>query len=97
MNAEKNESYVDHAERTLAGIAATGHPGAFLVDLFPALKIFPEWFPGAGWKKKAKTWRYVNSIVANSLWDSVKERLVRVCLLLTVIRVLTTETGSRDG
>jgi hypothetical protein len=82
MDVQKNESYVEHAETTLAGLAAAGHPGSFLVDLFPIMKIIPEWFPGAGWKRKASMWRYVNSIVANCLWDSVKERVVRVCLLV---------------
>jgi hypothetical protein len=77
MDVQENESYVGHAQTTLAGMAAAGHPGSFLVDIFPIMKIIPEWFPGAGWKRKARVWRYVNSIVANCLWDSVKERVVR--------------------
>jgi hypothetical protein len=74
--AQENESYVEHAEETLLGMAAAGNIGSYLVDIFPIMKIIPEWFPGAEWKKRANFWAYVNSIVANSLWDSVKERLV---------------------
>ncbi|EKM77271.1 hypothetical protein AGABI1DRAFT_77713 [Agaricus bisporus var. burnettii JB137-S8] len=75
MDVQENESYVGHAETTLAGLAVAGHPGSFLVDMFPIMKIIPDWFPGAEWKRKANVWRYVNTIVANSLWNSVKERL----------------------
>ncbi|KAF7768382.1 hypothetical protein Agabi119p4_7625 [Agaricus bisporus var. burnettii] len=75
MDVRENESYIGHAETTLAGLAAAGHPGSFLVDMFPVMKIIPEWFPGAEWKRKANTWRYINSIVANSLWDCVKDQM----------------------
>ncbi|XP_006457143.1 hypothetical protein AGABI2DRAFT_195996 [Agaricus bisporus var. bisporus H97] len=75
MDVEENESYVGHAETTLAGLAEAGHPGSFLVDMFPIMKMIPVWFPGAEWKRKANVWSYINSIVANSLWNSVKERM----------------------
>ncbi|ELU43377.1 O-methylsterigmatocystin oxidoreductase [Rhizoctonia solani AG-1 IA] len=29
----------------------------FLVNYFPFLEIIPSWFPGAGWKRLAETWR----------------------------------------
>jgi hypothetical protein len=96
MNVQENESYVGRAEDAVAGIAATGHPGSFLVDIFPIMKVIPEWFPGAEWKRKASVWRYINSIVANCLWDSVKERVVRVTLPASYI-TLTMCTGSRNG
>ncbi|KZT58494.1 cytochrome P450 [Calocera cornea HHB12733] len=32
-------------------------PGVWLVDIFPLLKHFPSWFPGAGFKRRARTWR----------------------------------------
>ncbi|XP_006456366.1 hypothetical protein AGABI2DRAFT_211278 [Agaricus bisporus var. bisporus H97] len=75
MDVRENESYIGHAETTLAGLAEAGHPGSFLVDMFPVMKIIPEWFPGAEWKRKAKVWRDINSIVANSPWNRVKEQM----------------------
>ncbi len=36
--------------------------GSFLVDIFPLLRFISDWFPGAGFKRKAKEWR--KSIVA---------------------------------
>ncbi|CAA7268411.1 unnamed protein product [Cyclocybe aegerita] len=32
-------------------------PGTYLVDFIPALKYVPEWFPGAGFRRKAKEWK----------------------------------------
>ncbi|KAF8210955.1 cytochrome P450 [Mycena galopus ATCC 62051] len=32
-------------------------PGRFLVNIVPALKYVPEWFPGANFKRKAREWR----------------------------------------
>ncbi|KAJ7774715.1 cytochrome P450 [Mycena metata] len=31
-------------------------PGKWLVDSFPILRFVPEWFPGAGFKSKARKW-----------------------------------------
>ncbi|KAI0291474.1 hypothetical protein BC826DRAFT_912414, partial [Russula brevipes] len=33
-------------------------PGVFAVDLPPFLCFVPEWFPGGGFHKVAREWRY---------------------------------------
>ncbi|EKM77276.1 hypothetical protein AGABI1DRAFT_77728 [Agaricus bisporus var. burnettii JB137-S8] len=75
MDVRENDSYIGHAKTTLEGVAEAGHPGSFLVDIFPFMKTIPEWFPGAEWKRKANVWSHINSIVANSLWNTVKEQM----------------------
>ncbi|EIM91747.1 cytochrome P450 [Stereum hirsutum FP-91666 SS1] len=45
------------AERADHEFSIASTPGAFLVDVFPQLKYLPEWFPGAGFKCKAREWR----------------------------------------
>ncbi|KAF7354308.1 Cytochrome P450 [Mycena venus] len=52
-----NDPYIQMAEKAAKSISIAGIPGAFLVDIFPALKYVPIWFPGAGFKRKAKEWR----------------------------------------
>ncbi|KAJ7123980.1 cytochrome P450 [Mycena crocata] len=53
----ENDPYLDIAEKALHAMAATANSGAWLVDTFPLLQYLPEWFPGAGFKRKAREWR----------------------------------------
>lgn len=52
-----DDPYIELAEKAISGMVQAAVPGTFLVDTFPFLKYVPEWFPGAGFKKKAKQWR----------------------------------------
>ncbi|KAH9478040.1 Cytochrome P450 monooxygenase 98 [Psilocybe cubensis] len=56
---EKNDPYLRVSEAAVKSIGEVAIPGAFLVDMIPALKYVPEFFPGAGFKKKARIWRKV--------------------------------------
>ncbi|KAF8918429.1 cytochrome P450 [Mucidula mucida] len=58
-----DDYYVRVSERTMQAMAATGNAGAFLVDSIPSLRYLPDWFPGAGFKKKAKEWRRSVSVM----------------------------------
>ncbi|KIP07594.1 hypothetical protein PHLGIDRAFT_70828 [Phlebiopsis gigantea 11061_1 CR5-6] len=40
-----DREYIDHADETMRIISKSTVPGAFLVDLIPALKYFPKWLP----------------------------------------------------
>ncbi|PFH47987.1 hypothetical protein AMATHDRAFT_66464 [Amanita thiersii Skay4041] len=53
----ENDPYIATAEAAVHPLVAAGVPGAFLVDSFPFLKHVPEWFPGAGFQRKAREWR----------------------------------------
>ncbi|KAI1658689.1 cytochrome P450 [Daldinia decipiens] len=48
---------VDLADRLNEQFAAATVPGAWLVDVIPALRYLPNWMPGAGFKKTAKIWK----------------------------------------
>ncbi|KAJ7777076.1 cytochrome P450 [Mycena metata] len=54
---EKDDLYINLAEKAVHGLVIASVPGRFLVDTFPILKHVPEWFPGAGFRRKAKEWR----------------------------------------
>ncbi|KAI0299745.1 cytochrome P450 [Multifurca ochricompacta] len=49
-------------------------PGAFLVDSLPFLRHFPEWFPGAGWKKLGREWRADTHKVVDTPFEYVQKR-----------------------
>ncbi|KAI0260545.1 cytochrome P450 [Gloeopeniophorella convolvens] len=48
---EDEDPIIQLAEDTMQDFAQVTKPGAFLVDLVPALKYVPTWFPGAGFKR----------------------------------------------
>ncbi|KAF8960408.1 cytochrome P450 [Flammula alnicola] len=53
---DQDDPYIKTAEAGVHPLLAAAVPGAFLVDMLPFLKYVPEWVPGAGFQKKAKTW-----------------------------------------
>ncbi|KIP07825.1 hypothetical protein PHLGIDRAFT_29862 [Phlebiopsis gigantea 11061_1 CR5-6] len=75
---EENDPYIMHAERTLEAANAAMVPGAFLVDVFPALKYIPEWMPGASFKTKARIWKYSSLWTLNTPWEVVKRRMTLI-------------------
>ena len=91
---DDDSEYVKIAEIVMAALAETGHLGSFLVDLFPSMKHIPAWFPGAGWKRKANTWRELGEYFAHMPWVTVREQLVGYILLIFG-RVLTFRTETR--
>ncbi|GJJ15153.1 hypothetical protein Clacol_009428 [Clathrus columnatus] len=50
----EDDPYIGLAERALKLFGEVSAPGACLVDIIPILKYVPSWFPGAGFKTKAK-------------------------------------------
>ena len=76
VHEDDDSKYAKIAEIVLAAHAEAGHPGSFLVDLFPIMRFIPAWFPGAGWKKKANYWRELGEYFVNTPWNIVKEQLV---------------------
>ncbi|KAI3319765.1 cytochrome P450 oxidoreductase OrdA-like protein [Xylariaceae sp. AK1471] len=48
---------VELAATALDQFSASTVPGAWLVDVIPALRYIPEWMPGAGFKRTAREWR----------------------------------------
>ncbi|KAK7018233.1 cytochrome P450 [Favolaschia claudopus] len=50
-------------------------PGAYLVDTFPSLKYIPSWMPGAGFKRKAKTWSKLSLQFLESPFAETKRQM----------------------
>lgn len=71
-----DDPYIVNVEESIKGFNIAGVPGSFLVDLIPALKYVPSWFPGAGFKKKAAYWAQVNRNVAQRPFNHVAQQMV---------------------
>ncbi|KAF8994708.1 cytochrome P450 [Cyathus striatus] len=52
-----NVTFMELAEAAMHPLHEALSPGAFLVDTIPWLKYTPTWFPGAGFKRKAREWQ----------------------------------------
>jgi len=72
---ENNDPFVALADKANSEFSIATSPGAFLVDMFPAMRHIPEWFPGAGWKKTAKEWSETVTEVSNRPHNHVKQQL----------------------
>ncbi|KAK7029931.1 cytochrome P450 [Favolaschia claudopus] len=49
-----SDPFVDLADKGMLEFSEIMRPGAFLVEVLPALKYVPSWFPGAGFKRLAE-------------------------------------------
>uniref|UniRef100_A0A8H7YBL7 O-methylsterigmatocystin oxidoreductase n=1 Tax=Psilocybe cubensis TaxID=181762 RepID=A0A8H7YBL7_PSICU len=72
---DSSDPYISNAEEALNGLVEAAIPGAFLVDLIPALLYVPAWFPGAGFKKKAAYWSKINDDVINKPFEYIENEL----------------------
>ncbi|KAG2034693.1 hypothetical protein BDR03DRAFT_806492, partial [Suillus americanus] len=61
--------------------------GIWPVDIFPALKHLPMWFPGASFKRNAKIWKAKMEEFADRPYEFVKTEIVRSSFLLLAKRV----------
>lgn len=75
--SDANDPYIKIAEEAMDGLNEAAVPGAFLVDVFPALKYVPKWFPGAGWKRQAEIWKKTRDIFLVRPFEEVKARLYK--------------------
>ncbi|EEB93759.1 hypothetical protein MPER_07547, partial [Moniliophthora perniciosa FA553] len=69
------DPYVTLAEDGVEPLLVALVPGAFLVDAFPFLKHIPSWFPGAGFKKKARLWKELALKMVNEPFSAAKKMI----------------------
>ncbi|KZT71079.1 cytochrome P450 [Daedalea quercina L-15889] len=65
------------AEQCTHEFSFLASPGAYLVDLIPALRYLPAWLPGNGWKRKVHEWRENAERLRDAPYDFVRERMTK--------------------
>ncbi|KAJ6007266.1 hypothetical protein N7540_011242 [Penicillium herquei] len=75
IEPHKLDPLVRMAGLALEHFAIAGTPGAWLVDMIPALKHVPSWFPGAGFKRKAQAWKKNLENTADIPYEFVQEEM----------------------
>ncbi|KAI9451431.1 cytochrome P450 [Lactarius psammicola] len=74
---ESGDHYVAIAEELLTLASESILPGALLVNDFPALKHVPDWFPGTGFKRRARHGMRLSHEMVNAPFSMVKEDLLK--------------------
>ncbi|KAF8516538.1 putative CyP450 monooxygenase [Hysterangium stoloniferum] len=67
-----NDPYVALVEEAMGPAALAAAPGAFMVDIIPALKYIPEQFPGASFQRKARIWSQLLNDMVEVPFEAVK-------------------------
>ena len=79
----RSDPYMVLSSRVVEGLNIAGKPGAFYVDILPALKYVPEWFPGASWKGVARHHRENSYKARQEPYNNVVEKMVSPSSLLS--------------
>ncbi|OAX31420.1 cytochrome P450 [Rhizopogon vinicolor AM-OR11-026] len=72
---EKNDPFVELADRALDQFSRSTAPGAWMVDIIPSLAKVPEWFPGAGFKRLAREWKQTVEEMVSAPHQFVKDQM----------------------
>jgi len=94
---ESHDPFIDIAQEALESLAIAGNPGSFLVDLIPWLRYVPQWFPGAGFQKKAAHWKRVINSMVDLPWKYVKDGLSDGSAAPSIAAVLLEELPDGDA
>jgi len=73
----------------------SGVPGMMPFDLFPALKYFPSWLPGMGFKRRAASVRKDVQVMRDTLFGMAKEKMNTGSSTFLISSLI--ESYSRDG
>ncbi|RDX45826.1 cytochrome P450 [Lentinus brumalis] len=91
---DEDDEYLNMVESVLEGISEGLVPGRYLVEVLPFLRYVPDWFPGAGFKKRFLTWRTAAHELMNAPAEHVKETMERQEGGQCVVRDLLSKVSS---
>jgi len=73
---KKEDPYVLLANKAIATLNETVLPANYLVNIVPALKYVPDFFPGAGFKKLAREYKKLQERFLNVPFDDAVKIMV---------------------
>ncbi|KAJ6539005.1 cytochrome P450 [Mycena capillaripes] len=73
---EVNDPFVHLAEQATEQFSLSTAPGGFMVDLIPALRHVPTWFPFTSWRTKANIWAATLNQLVEQPYSFVKHQMV---------------------
>ncbi|KDR83471.1 hypothetical protein GALMADRAFT_645322 [Galerina marginata CBS 339.88] len=73
---ENQDPFVELADKATEQFSLATAPGGFLVDLIPALRHVPVWFPGASFQRKAQEWSETLCEMVDGPYRFVKQQVL---------------------
>jgi len=73
--SEAEDPFVTIADEATEQFSLSTAPGGFIVNLIPALRHVPDWFPGTGWKRTASSWADTLARMADGPHQFVKQQM----------------------
>ncbi|KAF9647048.1 cytochrome P450 [Thelephora ganbajun] len=71
----ERDPLVDLVETAVHQFGQGTDPGAFLIDVIPALQYVPAWFPGAGWKRMGERFKQTLANMTDVPYRFVQEQM----------------------
>ncbi|KAF8714710.1 cytochrome P450, partial [Rhizoctonia solani] len=92
-----HDRLVKLVETSIDHLSSAGVPGNFLVNTIPWLRYFPDWFPGAGWKKTVKAWKKEKDEVINIPFDWTKQQIACGTAEHSIVKSLLAELENKPN
>ncbi|KAJ8502251.1 hypothetical protein ONZ51_g72 [Trametes cubensis] len=93
--ADHNDKYIGIAEKGADVYIKITVPGRYLVETFPILRHLPSWFPGAGFKREAASWKPAVQALRDAPFDNAKrevaEGIARPSIVASLLEKVTDE------
>lgn len=74
---DPHDEHVTLAEAAVAILIAISVPGKYLVEVFPILRFYPSWLPGAKFKRQGKAWAPIVRRMRDAPWQHTLNNIVR--------------------
>ncbi|KAH9055688.1 cytochrome P450 [Lactarius vividus] len=91
-----NSEYVKLSRETHEVIQNAVVPGSFFVDVFPALRFVPEWFPGAGFKRLARVAKARGEHMVDGAFDAAKRAMIGEDSMVSLVGTLLSREGPEE-
>ncbi|PBK60894.1 cytochrome P450 [Armillaria solidipes] len=72
---EEEDPFVELAQQAMYQFSLSIASGRFLVNLIPSLRYIPDWFPGAEFKRIAKSWASTRKDMVEKPYEYVKQQM----------------------
>jgi hypothetical protein len=82
----RNDPLVKFADTIARILSDNIIPGKYLVEVLPALRYLPSWFPGAGFKRYAESVRWMSTDFKIQPYERAVEAFVSPSLALGACR-----------